>query len=130
MSDLDDFFLARIAEDEAAARAATPGPWEVQNGAPSLVYGDPPHGVFVCNTGVGGRQVHDDATHIARWDPARVLAECDAKRRMLEALRYLAELPEGMTMPDRESAMLLDVAVGAMAAVYADHPDFREEWRP
>ena len=52
------------------------------------------------------------AGHIARHDPARVLAECDAKRRIVERRNHL----DGPTLR-------------ALAAVYADHPDWREEWK-
>jgi hypothetical protein len=66
---------------------------------------------------VGGRGGGDtdDAVHIARHDPARVLAECEAKRRIVE---WYGEEP-GRVGP----------ALGMLAAVYADHPEFREEWR-
>jgi hypothetical protein len=43
--------------------------------------------------------------------PARVLAECEAKRRLIQVYN------DGY-------------AVRVVAAVYADHPDWCEEWRP
>jgi len=90
--DLTEFLLARIAEDEAVARAATRGPWLYDGGgiyAPEertatralfredVVYDDD------CGIGVAAH----NAAHIARHDPARVLAECKAKRRIMEGAR-------------------------------------------
>lgn len=54
--------------------------------------------------------------------PARVLAECAAKRAII-----------GMSIQaTRESyvnaAAYLADALQALATVYADHPDYREEW--
>jgi len=131
---LTDFLLARIAEDEAAAEAAnlTPGDpdWYVLRGPeqapqrytvrtrycrrpvartqdiPSVdAWQEPPRedpaGIL------DGAAV---AAHIARWDPARVLAECAAWRA---AVRSGDE-----------------VVLRALAAVHADHPDYREEWSP
>jgi hypothetical protein len=119
MTDLAAWLLDRIAADEAAARAATPGPWAVQNGAPSLVYGHPARGVFVCCTGVNGPEARSDAAHIARWDPARVLAECDAKRRIV-ALMEEGEWEGGWT--------LAESVLRALASPYRSHPDWRDEW--
>jgi hypothetical protein len=98
------FLLARIAEDEAVARTAAEQNWAWRT--------------------MSGVVVADRSTF-----PARVLAECDVKRRLVEAVQYLAGLPERMTMPDAKSAYMLEEAIQAMAAIYADHPDYREEWR-
>ena len=56
------------------------------------------------------------AEHIARWDPARVLRLITALRRALDEYSH-----EG-----RETAIIM--AIGE--ALYGDHPDYREEWRP
>lgn len=92
---LTEFLLARIAEDEVTARTA-------------LV--------------VDGRQVwqvqdwieldNEVLAHTDRHDPHRVLAECEAKRRIVNIV------------PDLQGVL------GALALPYANHPDFREEWRP
>lgn len=77
MSDLRAFLLARLDEDEAAARVAVPGPWTVDGGT---VYA-----THVTDEVV--RYTQDSADHIARHDPARVLREIEAKRRMLKDLQ-------------------------------------------
>jgi hypothetical protein len=78
---------------------------------------------------------HRVARHIVTWDPARVLAECDAKRRI--ALRhtpqiigrpphpictYCSAVPDAVDWPCPE---LRDVL-----APYQDRPGYREEWKP
>jgi hypothetical protein len=60
--------------------------------------------------------------HIARWHPARVLAEVDAKRRLLDAA--MLELADD---PDDEAAAW---TIQVLALPYADQPGWQEEWRP
>jgi phytoene/squalene synthetase len=136
MDDLVRFLLARIGEDEEVARAATPGPW-FANGAMNEnsqvgtgmgvvgkardFPGEDRRGDVV-SVGVedDGGAWWPDAQHIARHDPARVLAECDAKRRIVaEADAGHGGYPDGVYF-----------AVRALALPYADHPDYRPEWRP
>jgi hypothetical protein len=169
---LTEFLLARILEDEAVARAATPGPWAWEppstdswpQGDESLVaLGDDwqPDSYFGgCSDFLRGfhgtRELDDgshlhrtatavvsgwghdacgtsasdeDRAHIARHDPARVLAECEAKRRIVE--RHY-EVPASDIMWSscpvcRETWPCPDLR--ALASVYADHADYREEWR-
>jgi hypothetical protein len=54
--------------------------------------------------------------------PDQVFRECEAKRRIVEQLDFM-----------READALRDSAehlLRLLALPYADHPDFREEWRP
>lgn len=67
--------------------------------------------------------------HIVRHDPARVLAEVDAKRQAVdhyEQVRTLTKDHEAYILA--ESAVLRQIQY--MALPYADHPDYRQEWRP
>ena len=108
---LTEFLLARIAADEAAADDVD---WDDYN---------PLH------------------------QPARVLAECEAKRRIVERERW--KPPHGMDCDGHPGAWMPHGDYGAgycmwgaehdgeqsatlrdLAAVYADHPDYRNEWRP
>jgi Family of unknown function (DUF6221) len=114
---LTDFLLARIAEDERAARAAS-----------HQKVAGPFHGHWRSDSALlsaNGALEASDRTHIARHDPARVLAECEAKRQLLsdETLTY------GVRANGESSAFHLRV-MGYLALPYADHPDYREEWRP
>lgn len=110
--DLTDFLLARLAEEEAGARAAHAA--------------DP-----------GGR-------------PARVLATCAAQRHVVDAYREVtaasvASIAAGLpfvradTLAAAESSMASVQLVAAStydrvlrwhAEAWADHPDYRDDWRP
>ncbi|MFC8267800.1 DUF6221 family protein [Streptomyces cinereoruber] len=89
------------------------------------------------------------AGHIVRHDPARVLAEVDAKRRVLasyaQAVRVRDEAMEWVKEPvftdpgaagierwndARDVAHFLDPVVRLLALPYASHPDYRDTWRP
>lgn len=131
--DLKTFLLARIEEDEAVAREAVDkdGRWHVDQRHPldeAVVQGD----IHIYDE---GGHTAGQALHIARHDPARVLAECAAKRAIVEQ----AEDATGLDMSvdnDRlvgERDMKVepycgDVILAALAAVYADHPDYQKEW--
>jgi hypothetical protein len=128
---LTEFLLARIAEDEAAARLAWPERWEqdgernaVQTAETGLKAGyDGLHmGVAHLAMTVGSyRSEARNAAHIARHDPARVLAECEVKRRIVELCAFCDDCGDHMNQ-DQVRALL--------ALPYADHPDYRDEWKP
>ena len=89
MTDLSDFLLARYAAEEEAARVSEAD--------------DPNH-----------EQVFD--RDVTGWfDPARVLAECVAKRRIVETFVMW---------------QYGDTILSYLATPYSDHPDYREEWKP
>jgi hypothetical protein len=121
MTTLTDFLLARIAEDEAAVAAILrqhPS-WTADDGD---VLDQPEYAIAHARGNYA-------ASHIARWDPARVLAESEAKRSVVELHRTDATDPEVIVCavclygPPCETLRLL-------ALPYADHPDYRPEWRP
>lgn len=148
MSDLTDFLLARIAEDEAVAREATPGEWYVVGTAfdrdwmqSGYVSSDSGHEV----TGEKSDAVYGpDCALIARFQPARVLAECEAKRRVVEWCgervrvwvgdRYPGTTSEaerpGDYVPGKLAHLEDSVVLRLLALPYADHPEYRDEWRP
>ena len=128
-----EFLEARIAEDEAVAKnVASAGEWTSGS----------TYGMFVsvearCGTVVSGEWERQDANHIARHDPARVLREVAAKRAIIEAADEASDLDMSIDNDRRvgrrdmtEEPYLGDVILRALAASYADHPDFDEEWRP
>jgi hypothetical protein len=100
--DLAAFLLARLAEDEQVARDALAvsgaGDWELDSlgeiYSPSLdrriTSAKPPYTVHAMVAETPDECWHDVfsdervARHCIRWDPDRVLAECEAKRRILD----------------------------------------------
>ena len=132
MSDLAAFLLARIGEDEAAARAASEGPW-FQDG--TAIRGQPR--LYAPSAGPTLVVTHTwstEAAHILRHDPVRVLREAEAKRKIIgEYDEFRAEV----NRPDEHAgagvttgAKELRFAVRCLAAIYADHAEYEAEWRP
>lgn len=136
--DLVAFLRARLEDEAQAARAAADGgsgawfvrgDWEVCRSEPINIPGMPPyHKAMV--PGMVPAQLH----HIAHHDPARVLDEVDAKRRILEQHHR-----SGVTCPrcslgteDGEVVFERDPCetLRALALPYADHPDHQPEWAP
>lgn len=70
------------------------------------------------------------ADHIAVQDPARVLAEVGAKRQLLDKYAEVADNDVNEVEYAHGYANALGEAVRLLALPYADHPDFRAEWRP
>lgn len=65
---------------------------------------------------------------MARHDPARILREVEAKRALLDDYeRFVAERRRMMNGWD--SYPEVSPVLTAFAAVYADHPQYRDEWR-
>lgn len=134
------FMRARLSEDEKAAHVAGGGSWRWGHGYgkmcndPECSYGelfaDEPAGHRLLMD-VHGYDVHDSfggAEHIARHDPARVLRDVEAKRRIVQRCEYAWS-----RVPDEDWAaiatfLLLDVL--DLASVYHDHPEFQEGWKP
>ena len=114
---LTEFLLARIAEDEAA----------VTGHRGYLVLDD----VRRIEADMDGYIAGDGSTAIV--GVGRVLAECEAKRRIVTEhphLMYMT-LPPRVTGCDRcrveKDQWCLTLRL--LALPYVDHPEFREEWR-
>lgn len=145
--DIVEFLLARLDDDEAVARAAggdewvpTPvngddGPWEVHSAIRPPAGRDPREIVWY-QTYEGGGTDEVGATHIARHDPARVLREVEAKRRIVDHYAELrAEVTACLGRGDEDAAPVVTEAafaeaVGVLALPDADHPDYQPEWKP
>lgn len=134
MDDLIAFLCARIAEDEQRAQACCPVRWVV---GPFGVQVDPAeirdNKLAYGNLGyVAGSDPNELGfayrEHIARHDPARVLAEVDAKRRIIaEYERFAAERRRMMGGWDPGDVSPI---LAALALPYADQPGYRQEWKP
>lgn len=109
---LTDFLLAQIAEDETCPGCKHPverhyGRWcRVVTGAVVDA-----HERICCCGLVDSRD--------------RVLAECAAKRRIVELCR--ADHEDSMSTGDDTTELASEV-LRALASVYADHADYRPEW--
>lgn len=129
MSDeLVAWLRAQLDDDERVALAATPEAWITANR---------------CVEVAGRRMVASvvpyvpqvtDAEHIARWDPARVLQEVEAKRLILDLYVEAVEFERrpdsafpGVPFAGRE---YLDPVIGFLALPYSDRPGYRQEWAP
>jgi len=104
MSDITDFLRTRYVEDAAAIRAN----WH-------------------------GKGITSERYHGTPIDPVRLLADLDAKQQILKAHERLPEgafciacdAPTGIPgEPDGCATVRL------LAAMYASHPEYRDEWRP
>lgn len=115
---LTEFLLARIAEDEQSAR---------DTGADAM-------------TGTRWKHWPEDAYNeiqAATLDHCRrVLVECEAKRRIVEReaeelhRAWRARAEEHMQTFEQWFTKPYGATLRDLASVYADHPDYRDEWRP
>jgi hypothetical protein len=142
VSDLIEFLRARLDEDERVALEVSTGPnvpekwtasqyregvrpWRI-DGQCSLVV------EAVCGP---------DAAHIVRHQPARVAVEVEAKRGVIrEAFRHASKVDsewgcchtaEAIEQGECEDHPPNELAIlRFLAAPYAAHSDYRQEWRP
>jgi len=117
---LMEFVLARIAEKEALARMAfgdhndnEPTWIEPWSGA---VYTGDEDLLLTNDSGV--------SRHIVQWDPAYVLAQCEAQRRIIARLRM------SQMRPVQISDYAANAVLRALAMPDADHDDFLPGWIP
>ena len=155
---ITEFLEARIAEDEKVATEATrggDGQWWVAG----------EHEMEECVVEGDTFKIYDEgghdawqAEHIARHDPARVLAECAAKRAIIAVITGWAHDYNDYDMwyscglaislwgdePGEPGSGCADESKHGectcglerrqmaifkpLAAVYASHPDYRQEW--
>lgn len=124
------FLTARNDEDERFALAATGGsPWVMEGMAIRGTAQGHPHVITVVK-----HTWPQEAAHIVRHDPVRVLRQTQATRRLLR--RY--ELALAAQNPPSTLAYIRDVGRGYIEAheeairdavnVHSGHPDWRPEW--
>jgi hypothetical protein len=146
---LVEFLTAMLDRDEAAARAATceTGRWHWDHAFGDLCndaecpYGelvDQPasssdHSGTVLMRVHGLDVVHEPwrgAEHIARHDPDRVLREVEAKRRIIESRPGIGAPGHMLDVVHDEVQRQREHVLRLLALPYADHEDYREEWKP
>lgn len=152
-----EFLTARLDEDQAAAEAAGAtrsgkiASWRVDCDCPGIHVNDcyerRVEGDNITIYDEGGHD-EDQARHIARWDPARVLAEVAAKRRIVELhtsgsyrtyhcdngdhiQEWQCERAKEPYTEHRYCEVCSHecVELPLLAAPYADHPDYDTAWR-
>lgn len=112
-----EFLLARYAEEEAAARAAQEGPWDIEETDNELRSAQPHRGE------IGYIYLQTDRAFIAMHDPTAVLADVEAKRRVVAAIEEHRE-NEWDGDPIHERVLY------ALASAYSTHPDYSQRWKP
>ena len=129
-SDLVDFIRARLDEDEQVARAAHYEGQRWLSEEEDVCRWPDDELVHVADR-------KRDARHIAQWEPARVLRDVEAKRRVVEALgiaeRNVDEVRRtaadyGFVRVAESARDALLYAVRLLASAHAGHPDYRAEW--
>lgn len=136
MNDLIEFLRARIAEDEAVAQAVESGwRWRVVNETQSTdVYCADLADDDYADAGAFAEDLFTaDAAHVARWDPARVLAECDAKRQLVELHAPISETSRfcGFCCDGYQASLPYPCPnLRLLALPYAGHADYLDDWRP
>lgn len=123
MTMLVEFLRARLDERERVARAATGGAWTAFG---IVVEAEDRVEVVYPGRDEGGADTEATATHIALNDPARVLAEVEAIRRILDEHHPIDPCDAhdaSMRSIDCDTLCLL-------ALPDAGHPDYLAEWAP
>ena len=132
---ITEFLEARISEDEKLAKACDSIEWRI------ISEDDTRHQLWVEGLSIAAADstwdaciAVADAEHAVRHDPTRVLAECAAKRVVLELARQAIEDEkefddyEWQGTVERAEPWTGDAILHAIAAVYKDHPDYQKEW--
>jgi hypothetical protein len=150
MTDLVAWLREQIDEDERAARAASPGGWtygdvdSVAGGSlydetrmiGSLHYEQPRDHDGSIVRHLLSHEADANGQHIARHDPARVLAEVAAKRELLLAYNS-AVIDEGLFHRQTDSVAYHQAVarmsawtyvVQQLAQPYVGRPGWRKEW--
>ena len=137
MIDLDElvaFLEERLDDDEYGAKAARSESWTVERDVSAAGQLPAESRVVVGadgESGIARVSGRDRALHIARHDPARVLHEIEAKRSILnEVTRIEPDAPPSTVRPPDGADVKMVSVLEMLALPYADHADYREEWRP
>jgi hypothetical protein len=127
---ITEFLLARIAEDEAEAQECLLPKNLVPYSDDRIPAVKPEEWGSLVDNYLGGPM----GKHCARHDPSRVLAECKAKRAIIEQAQNATEAEkeyddyEWQGTVSRSEPWTGDAILYALAAVFADHEDYDPEW--
>ncbi|WP_371624063.1 DUF6221 family protein [Streptomyces sp. NBC_01116] len=153
MDDLVQFLRNRLDEDEQAARAATWDEWDSAHWTARPPQGSYERYIVADHLDDGVVVVTPEnadadgvGQHIARHDPARVLRDVEAKRMIVDAHGRGHEcislsgsgdksVVDGKPWAHWEPEHTADAerpcfVLRAHALSHADHPNYKDEWRP
>lgn len=134
MTALAGFLASCVDDDEAAAKAATPGPWLALDGGVQCAIDEC---VWPVSQTESARD-REDRVHIARNDPARALREAEFKRKVIARHVHVDASYEVAGHPPfgcRECARNDDGSIAPLgwcdemrdlADVYRDQPGYAE----
>lgn len=126
--DLAAWLLACVAEDERVATddgRVQSAEWTALSTGPESDWSAPWEVLRV--GGVAFRAIDHEARHAANWDPKRVLAECDAKRRIIAACSAVLAVRD---WEYDDAPSLAEETLKLLALPYAGRPGYRAEWKP
>jgi Family of unknown function (DUF6221) len=115
-----EFLEARLTEDELTAHAAIEGSpeWQAHYDYRDVKDAD---GRFVVQAD-SRYPTAEQAAHIARHSPARVLRECEIKRGLI------AEFLRRDALGDLAGRSALEDTLRAVGSAYSQHPDYDAAW--
>ncbi len=122
-----DFINARLDEDEKAAKAATPSPWNLRlHEADDKIMTESGDALIDAKSyeEVVIEVSDEDLSHISRHDPARVLREVAAKREVLDVCKHVHGHVSGNETADN----LAESVLMSLANAWSTHADFKPEW--
>jgi hypothetical protein len=137
--DLVTWLRAQLDDDERVAQEAS-GDARVTGASRGYKYSRPGDIYAISHKGTPARiaqgtrcgpdiSAEQSSDHIARHDPARVLAEVAAKRAIIDEHAPVVDGSQGRRWfvgSESQSSLTLRL----LALPYADQPGYREEWRP
>lgn len=139
--DLVQFLNDRLDEDEQAARAMPTAPWrwaKAESGGcewEQLVGADDGEILSSGDEGSYRSWIRKNAgldSYLVVAGPGRVLAEIDAKRRIIalheQATADTQSSDYLMSGPGRMVLVAFDPVLRLLALPYREHPDYRSEW--
>lgn len=129
MEDLVTWLREQLDEDERVAQAAHCESWSVEPYQPSEP-GALPGSTWVV-TGIGDTVAAVNgsyrADHLARHDPARVLREVEAKRRIVDS--FAAGMEAAPLQRGTEGYAIVRMVLRLLVLPYSDRPGYKPEWQ-
>jgi hypothetical protein len=133
--DLVEFLRARLLEDELAAAGTLPPALQIGRlrGKPVLHWKITESGRGVIDKDGGTLRARDifpaEAAHAIRHDPARVLAEVEAKRQIVDLAAGMLAAAKGDSEVDHYGGLsAAEETLLLLARPFRDHPDFNPAW--